>query len=262
MATCNAVLREQGSCLIPRTCAVCKLGPCQRLAPLPVVSSPPLAPSHELAGTGYDPGAAGHELAGCRPAPCGGRVIIGFAALANSGKSVAARRLIEQHGFVRGKFAAALKDMLRTFLRHRGADAATIERMIEGDLKERPAALLNGKSPRHAMQTLGTEWGRNCIDSELWVDTEMDAVRGSPAVVFEDVRFPNEVAAIVRAGGFVVRIERPGAGASTPGHSSETGVADLPASLTIRNDGTLDTFLAAIDQLAVTLSWSAAARAG
>jgi len=67
--------------------------------------------------------------------------------------------------------------------------------------------------------------------------------RNDAAVVFDDVRFANEARAILAAGGSMVRVERAGAGASTPGHSSETEVGSLPASMTIRNDGSLDRFL-------------------
>ena len=35
------------------------------------------------------------------------------------------------------------------------------EAHIEGALKEVPCELLGGKTPRYAMQTLGTEWGRD-----------------------------------------------------------------------------------------------------
>ncbi|GJD31478.1 hypothetical protein PMNALOAF_2737 [Methylobacterium adhaesivum] len=137
-------------------------------------------------------------------------LVVGITGLAGSGKSTAAERLISRHGFERGKFANALKEMLRTLLRYRGADEATIERMIEGDLKEVPSPLLNGRSPRHAMKTLGTEWGRDEINEDLWVDTETASVlrRKPEKIVFDDVRFPNEVAAIRRLGGQIWRVSR------------------------------------------------------
>lgn len=136
--------------------------------------------------------------------------VVGLTGLAGSGKSTAAERLISRHGFERGKFANALKEMLRTLLRYRGADEAMIERMIEGDLKEVRASLLGGRTPRYAMQTLGTEWGRDVIDADLWVDTETAAIlaRKPAKIVFDDVRYPNEVAAIRRLGGEIWRVSR------------------------------------------------------
>lgn len=86
-------------------------------------------------------------------------------------------------------------------------------------------------TPRYALQQLGTEWGRNCCDS-VWID---DALRIANAllsndrasytekhglwedalnldvtsgVVFSDVRFHNEFAAIKEAGGKLVRVRR------------------------------------------------------
>lgn len=143
--------------------------------------------------------------------------IIAFTGYAGAGKTTAANILIE-NGWARGKFAAPLKAMMRSLLRDQGATPADIERMIEGDLKEIPSDLLNGKSPRHAMQTLGTEWGRNCIHEDLWVDA---AMRGAlRPTVFDDCRFPNEAAAIRAAGGAIIEIQRPSVG-PVNGHVSE-----------------------------------------
>lgn len=185
--------------------------------------------------------------------PAARRTIIGFTGLAGSGKSECAHRLIAHHGFVRGKFAGALKEMMRALLRYRGADAATIERMVEGDLKEVPSPLLNGRTSRHAMQTLGTEWGRDCICPELWVDTEMDARAAATNLVFDDVRFPNEAAAIKRAGGLVVSIKRPGAGVGAAGHSSENGVGAVD--LTIVNNHSVGHLRERVDGLVRDMSW-------
>ena len=185
--------------------------------------------------------------------PAARRTVIGFTGLAGSGKSECAHHLIAHHGFVRGKCAGALKEMMRALLRYRGADAATIERMVEGDLKETLSPLLNGRTPRHGMQTLGTEWGRDCIDVNLWVDTEMDARAAAPALVFDDVRFPNEAAAIRAAGGLIVSIKRPGAGAGAAGHSSENGVGAVD--LTIVNNHSIGHLRERVDGLVRDMSW-------
>src|SRR5690348_5804357 len=101
------------------------------------------------------------------------RRVIALAGKAGSGKSTAAKHLIERHGYAQGKFARALKEMTRAFLRYRGVDDATIERMIEGDLKEVPSDHMMQRSPRYFMQRIGTEFGRELINPDLWVDTEM-----------------------------------------------------------------------------------------
>ena len=121
-------------------------------------------------------------------------------------------------------------------LRYRGVRDDVIERMVEGDLKETPTDHLNGRSPRHAMITLGTEWGRDLIHPDLWVDTETAHLLGfhSPRdrVLFDDVRFPNEVAAIRRLGGLIWRVERPGLTALA--HESER--LDVIPDAVISND--------------------------
>lgn len=133
-------------------------------------------------------------------------------------------------------------------------------------------------TPRHALQQLGTNWGRECYPN-TWVDlcirtsrkvlddhsaryTQKDGihhlydnrtseeadrientrVRG---VAVPDVRFRNEMNAIQEAGGRVIRIVRPGAGLDGihGQHVSETeqgSISDSEFDAVISNDGTLD----------------------
>lgn len=190
------------------------------------------------------------------------RIVVTITGLAGAGKSTVADRLIDDNGFRRGKFANALKEMLRAFLRYRKVDDATIERMLEGDLKGEPSEHFLGKSPREAMQTLGTEWGRNCIHPDLWVDTEFlvqelgpyAGAEPGPPMVIDDCRFPNEAAAIRAIGGTVIGVERPEAPGATMAHSSEG--YSLTADVTLQNRNTLERFKMEIDQLAKELTWS------
>ena len=150
-------------------------------------------------------------------------MIVGLSGYAGSGKSTAAKALIDL-GFERRKFARPLKDMLRALLRAQGEDEDVIEEMIEGCLKGSPSELLNGATPRHAMQTLGTDWGRALICENLWSDA---ALRNMGAyVVFDDVRFENEAAGIRDVGGIIVRIHRPGVGPVNDHVSEELVVPD------------------------------------
>ena len=143
-------------------------------------------------------------------------MIIGLTGYAGSGKSTAAQILVERHGFTLVKFAGPLKKMMRCL--------GLGDREIEGDLKETPHPVLNNKTPRYAMQTLGTEWGRDQIGPALWVNVAMEAackvLDQGGRVVIDDCRFPNEAAAIKQAGGTVIKINRPGVG-PVNGHVSE-----------------------------------------
>jgi len=169
-------------------------------------------------------------------------MILGFSGLAGSGKSTAAAYLAERHGFARVRFAGPLKAMLRAFLAEAGTPAAEIERMIEGDRKQAPAPELAGATPRHAMQTLGTEWARQMIHPDLWTrawsaGAAAALARGAPGVVVEDCRFANEVEAVRAAGGRVVRIFRPVGALNLDPHPSEG--QELSVDATIANVGPL-----------------------
>lgn len=185
--------------------------------------------------------------------------LIGLTGAAGSGKSTVAERVVTEWGGHRHPFARPLKRMLRLFLEDQGVGLAVACRMTDGDLKEVPSDHLGGQTPRRAMQTLGTEWGRG-LSSTLWIDAWRRAVEdrswkeavdgGTALIVADDARFPNEVAAIRALGGIIVRVDRPGAGlgGAAGGHISET--ADLGApDMVITNAGALDWLHTQIDAI-------------
>lgn len=63
---------------------------------------------------------------------------------------------------------------------------------------------------RRLLQQLGTEAGRQVLGDDVWVDHLLGGLEPLEAVTVDDVRFPNEVAAIQHAGGVVVWLDRPG----------------------------------------------------
>lgn len=170
------------------------------------------------------------------------KIIIGFSGLAGAGKSTAARALRDERGFTVLPFAGPLKAMARAF-------GLTVAEMTL--FKELPLERLNGKSPRQFMQLLGTEFGRNLIGPNVWVDAWRDGLGESAAehfgdifAVADDVRFENEAAAIRAEGGIVVRVGRAGAGSATgAAHASEAGVV---ADVTLTNDGDPEEFAAKV----------------
>ena len=158
----------------------------------------------------------------------GGPSLVGISGRSGAGKSTAADVLVGS-GWVRVKFADPLKRMLRAI----GLD----DRHIEGDLKEKPCDLLAGQTPRHAMQTLGTEWGRQCIAPDLWTSLcrreILLCLSQGKSVVVDDVRFENEAEVIRALGGSVLRLNHGNNGAD--GHASEAGVV---ADMAYSNTGT------------------------
>lgn len=167
--------------------------------------------------------------------------VIGLSGLAGCGKSTVAG-FLAQHGYARERFAGGLKAMMSALLAYRGMDPADIMAAIEGEEKEVECAHLLDRTPRHAMQTLGTDWGRNMMHPDFWIDVAYGrmivlAVEGC-RFAMDDVRFQNEADLIRNAfDGEIWRIERPGVGL-TSGHSSE--VQDVSFDRVIQNDGCLD----------------------
>lgn len=162
--------------------------------------------------------------------------IIGLTGFKRSGKDTTAEVIAKMLGYERIQFAGPLKEMLRTLLRYRGVSEAGIEACVEGDLKEAPAPVLGGKTPRLAMQTLGTEWGRQTLSDTVWVDTALNRAREAEnGALITDVRFRNEAEAIKAAGGVIIRIERAEVGLKSD-HPSEVEIPQIEADFVLRND--------------------------
>ena len=168
--------------------------------------------------------------------------VIGLVGRRGSGKSLVAQRLVAAHGYLRMPFAKPLKDMLR---------AIGLDEVYLGSLKELPCPLLCGATPRHAMQALGSEWGRSLIHPDLWVTLWREKAHQSkaPLIVADDVRFANEAATVRALGGTLLRVRRhdaPG-GEAADEHVSETEQDDIDCGATLANDGTFAELDAAVD---------------
>ena len=159
--------------------------------------------------------------------------IVGLVGAAGCGKSTVAD-ILTAFSYSRLKFSQPLKDMLKSI--------GLTNEHTEGKLKEVPCDLLSGRTPRHAMQTLGTEWARDMMDKDFWLNIwkskVLDARNGMylfDNVVAEDCRFKNEAALIKSLGGELWVIKRPGYELS--GHSSETEMGEINGDYTIHNHG-------------------------
>ena len=137
-----------------------------------------------------------------------------------AGKSTVADMLVREHGFVRVKMADGLKAMLRSLLAYQNLPLCKIDEMIEGGLKHQQSPFLYSKSPRYAMQTLGTEWGRNCMGEDFWIEVADAKVRAflrdGKNVVIDDIRFENEYDYVRRYAGIMAHIRRPSLEAAKP----------------------------------------------
>ena len=182
-------------------------------------------------------------------------ILIGLCGLAGSGKSTAADYLVKKHGFVRLSYASPMKKMLLCLLTESGVGPITAKEMVYGNLKEVPHDALAGHTPRHSLQTLGTEWGRDCMAKDFWrrllLRKVNDLTRAGISVVVDDVRFANEVEGLKAEGFSIVRIFRPGAGTSST-HSSEA--QDLPVDAVIDNERELSFLHSRLDDLLSSLT--------
>lgn len=156
--------------------------------------------------------------------------IIGLAGKAGSGKDTAAEVLTVRCGSYRMSFADRLKNIvagLGLFPRDVLYGPSHLRNTEHPTLKRPDGSPLTA---RFALQTLGTEWGRNC-SPDIWASVGIrDALdwleSESPNyfIVFADCRFVNEARAIREVGGEVWQIIRPGAGLTgeAANHPSET----------------------------------------
>lgn len=168
-----------------------------------------------------------------------------------SGKSTVAEHLVLKHGFKRVTFADSLKQMARVFLEPYADSEDDLDRMMSGDLKETVIPAL-GRSPRYVMQTLGTEWGRDCIGADTWVNIAMAKVKSRMAqghsVVIDDMRFANELRAVHTVGQSWIII-RPDAPVMGTKHPSEGQLDYLFHDKVLLNIGTRKDLRASVDGL-------------
>jgi hypothetical protein len=161
-------------------------------------------------------------------------MIIGISGHARHGKDTIADIIVKHYGFKKHALADVMKEACRVIFGWTDAH-------LYGDLKD----IIDqryGISPRHALQTLGTQWGQfelSKYDSfaettgrKLWVNSLLSRV--SNDTVISDVRFPHEAEAIKEKGGIIIMVRR----TCYPwdhSHESELAVEDIKPDYVIRN---------------------------
>lgn len=165
-------------------------------------------------------------------------LVVGLMGTKGCGKTTVAHAIRKQ--FLSKSYVMRFADPIKNVMRVLGLTPDE----VDGANKEEPCMILGGKTPRFAMQTLGTEWGREIIDQDVWVNvwrhelhTLLHKTRPYEdiVVVTDDVRFPNEVRAIRDVGGAVVWLERPSVYTGGDVHASETSVGPSEADFIIKN---------------------------
>ncbi|CAA0365374.1 hypothetical protein ALT721_800029 [Alteromonas alvinellae] len=119
-------------------------------------------------------------------------IVIGIAGQKGAGKNYAAtiiRNYAEDSGYTVTELAYAdpIKEMLKVGL------GLTDEHFATQEAKETTIPQF-GVSPRYLMQTLGTNWGRDLVNNNLWLivtGAQID-LSDTDIVLVTDVRFDNE----------------------------------------------------------------------
>lgn len=174
-------------------------------------------------------------------------MIIGLMGQAGSGKSTAGG-LLEAQGFQAISLADPMKDFVHEVF---GFPAEHVWGASEK--REIPSPEWGGLTPRKALQTLGTEWGRGC-HQDVWVRYALRTAKAMGGnVVITDVRFRNEMNAIQAAGGKVLRLVRD-TDRFLPGraHLSETeqeGIPDHAVDAVVENNRSLEELAQTLGEL-------------
>lgn len=160
------------------------------------------------------------------------------------GKTTAANYL-KQYGFRVHSFATPLKDMTRIFLMHLGYSHEEAVKAISTKTDS-----VKGIDPpisvRHLLRTLGTEWGRDHVHTDVWLKCWREGYwklkfYGSDHIVVDDLRFPNEAQLITDLGGELWELRRPDVEAIQQStHQSEGGLTGYNFDKTIHNNGSVE----------------------
>jgi hypothetical protein len=141
-------------------------------------------------------------------------MIIGICGLIGSGKDTIADYLQNIHQFRRESFAHTLKDAVaavfgwdRELLEGRTKESRAWREQVDPWWAER--LNIPHLTPRWVLQYWGTEVIRKGFHDDFWIAALENKLRKThDDIVISDCRFPNEIAAIKRAGGIVIRVTR------------------------------------------------------
>lgn len=176
-------------------------------------------------------------------------MIIGLGHRARSGKDTIAKRLQASHGFHHTWFAQPLKEAA-------GRLFGLSNEQLYGELKEAEDPFWKD-TPRNILQKFGTECMRNGYRKDFWVkvmERRIDNWRPTiQDIVVSDVRFPEEAEMILRLGGELWRVDRPGA-PDMGAHPSEHALDDWGLwHLVLENKGTVADLEAVVDRHAARI---------
>ena len=177
--------------------------------------------------------------------------VIALTGKAGSGKDTVRHILRDHFQYAGYAFADPLREMIQGLLLDAGV---SLKYMRERELKEAVIPEL-GVSYRRMIQTLGTEWGRNCLHENFWVDvlkakimSDFSDTFDNFRVVISDLRVHTEALMVRDLGGVIWRINRESAGIGDA-HQSESEMDELALDISIDNNGTIEDLTKSVQDL-------------
>lgn len=198
-------------------------------------------------------------------------MILSISGLAGSGKDTVGEMLIKDHGFKRISFADPLKEIT--------AKAFNLDLSYFHDVKKKDAPLpevivfdehyaanlafefnalgyssvtpqvfseyygIEFNTPREILLKVGTEMGRECVSSTVWIDLAIKKVKDTEGhVLITDARFQNERDQLKAIGAVKVFVDRPEVTAKfdrTKAHKSELEQLEDKYDVEISNNSTI-----------------------
>jgi len=181
--------------------------------------------------------------------------LIGLTGPAGCGKDTVARIICDTQEFIQISLAEPIRRGISEML------GISIETFTGRELKEKPLAQYGNKTPRQLMQTLGTEWGRNCVDLNIWLNVAQQRINHInriaqngdtyiAGIVISDIRFPGETKWLRDQGGTIWHIHRPKNPFATKSeHESEIPLIPQDGDQFIINDGDIDSLFETVNNL-------------
>jgi hypothetical protein len=174
-------------------------------------------------------------------------MIIGLSGYAQTGKDTIADYLIKNYGFTRVAFADPIRKALYSLNPNINiADMRGVPLASSVDGMGWDSVKVFSPDARELLQRMGTEVGREIFGENFWVNQAMKKAQEHDRVVFTDVRYPNELAAILEASGTVWRVIKDDVEAVNR-HPSETALDDYIFEYIIFNNDTKESLYESVD---------------